>query len=145
MEKQCFKCSKTKPLEMFYKHPQMADGRLNKCKACTQKDVKDRYASPEGRKKVRAYEKERTQDPARKKAALVYQSRRRAKNPGKNRARNAVSNALRDGRLIRQPCEECGDPKSQAHHSDYRRPLFVRWLCFQHHREIEHGQTVGEK
>ena len=31
----------------------------------------------------------------------------------------------RDGRLIRQPCEVCGEVKSQAHHGDYGKPLDV--------------------
>lgn len=143
MQKRCFKCGKTKSIEEFYKHPQMADGRLGKCKTCTKKDVKQRYKSPDGRRKVVAYEKKRFQDPRRKQLVLNYQRKRRKNSPGKARARSAVNNAIRDGRLIRQPCKICGK-KAQAHHPDYRRPLHVLWLCFRHHREIEHGQITSQ-
>jgi len=42
--KTCFKCSRELPLSDFYVHPQMGDGHLNKCKACTKKDTADRVA-----------------------------------------------------------------------------------------------------
>lgn len=51
----------------------------------------------------------------------------------KIRARNAVAYALECGTLTRKPCEVCGDPKTQAHHFDYEKPLEVRWLCTTHH------------
>jgi hypothetical protein len=58
----------------------------------------------------------------------------------KKRARNAVTYAMRTGRLVVQPCEQCGDPKSQAHHDDYAKPLDVRWLCRTHHN---HAHGIG--
>jgi hypothetical protein len=141
--KTCMKCKKKKPLELFYKNPKMADGHVNKCIKCVKQAAKDRYYSPEARAKILAYEKSRAQRPERKAMALEYQRKRRKANPGKNAARNAVSNAIRDGRLARMPCEVCGNPKSQGHHSDYRKKLSVTWLCFKHHRENAHNQKVS--
>jgi ribosomal protein S27AE len=33
------------------------------------------------------------------------------------------------GKIIRQPCENCGDLFAEKHHDDYSKPLEVRWLC----------------
>ncbi len=138
--KTCFKCSETKPLDEFYKHSQMPDGHLNKCKECTKKDVRQNRSSKRG--KYSDYEKIRRQNPKRRENQLAYQRTKRMKSPEKYKAYNIVNNAIRDGKLIRKPCKVCGTAKVQAHHRDYNKPLEVEWLCFKHHREIEHGQVV---
>lgn len=48
----------------------------------------------------------------------------------------AVKQAVKKGKLRRQPCEVCG-AVAQAHHDDYYRAYWtkVRWLCTKHHAE----------
>lgn len=137
-EKPCFKCEQIKPLSEFYTHPKMKDGYLNKCKTCVKSYTAKWYNDTfEARRK---YEIERFKRPLRKSAIKQYQQKRRKAFPEKDKARNAVSNAIRDGKLSRCPCVKCGDSKSQAHHNDYSKPLDVIWLCFKCHR-LEHGQA----
>ena len=52
----------------------------------------------------------------------------------RRKAREILNHYLRDKHLEKQPCEICGK-KAEAHHDDYDKPLEVRWLCFEHHRE----------
>jgi hypothetical protein len=58
-----------------------------------------------------------------------------ARNYEKRRAHIAVGNALRDGRLVKGPCEigEGCQGRVEAHHDDYSKPLEVRWFCSRHH------------
>ena len=61
------------------------------------------------------------------------------RNQHKRAAHIIAGNAIRDGRLAPQPCEQCGEPKTDAHHDDYGQPLNVRWLCRKCHAR-EHGR-----
>lgn len=63
------------------------------------------------------------------------------RNPIQKSANTAVGNAIRDGRLMKQPCEVCGKKEAQAHHDDYSKPLDVRWLCTTHHAEWHKHNT----
>jgi transposase-like protein len=68
----------------------------------------------------------------------------RKRNPEKVRAHWIVSNAIRYGKLVRQPCEECGNKKSHAHHNDYSKPLEIQWLCHRCHWN-KHGWIRNPK
>lgn len=47
-----------------------------------------------------------------------------------------VHDAVKAGKLKRQPCEVCGSIKRiHAHHDDYSKPYDVKWLCPKHHVE----------
>lgn len=146
--KTCFKCNEQKPLSEFYRHPRMAGGRLGKCKQCTKKDVSTNYRNNIDHYKE--YERSRAMLTHRVKAREEYQkspagrasiskSKKKWKEANliKRAAHVIVGNAIRDGKLIKRPCEICGSEyRVHAHHEDYAKPLDVKWLCPRHH--IEH-------
>lgn len=155
--KTCFKCNIPKPLEEFYKHSAMADGRLGKCKECTKSDVRNNYSDK--RDQYREYDRTRAMLPHRVEAREKYQAEHpevverckkrwaennpekirestrkyRESNPEKYAAHVAVGNAVRDGKLTKKPCQSCGAEEVEAHHDDYSKPLEVVWLCKPHH------------
>lgn len=131
--KKCFKCGAEKPLSEFYKHKAMADGHLGKCKDCTKKDVRLHRAENDS---VREYDRKRAKDPRRRAAAAANAKKWAAENPEGYKAHYLVSNAIRDKRLVRLPCEVCGSKRSHAHHEDYSKPFDVRWLCALHHHRL---------
>jgi ribosomal protein S27AE len=123
-------------LAAFYTHPATTDGHLGKCKECTKVDVKrNRRARLE---QYRRHDRERYQNPERRESAIERTAASNARHPDQQRARSAVSHALRDGKLVRRPCENCGASRAEAHHEDYSQPLKVRWLCKHHHEAVHH-------
>ena len=77
---------------------------------------------------------------------LLRQHNWKATHPEAYAAHKVVVVAIRNGMLVRRPCEICGAENARAHHEDYSKPLDVRWLCQIHHvarhRELE-MQQVG--
>ena len=60
----------------------------------------------------------------------------RLNNPEKRLAHQAVQTAIRNGKLLKKPCEICGSLLNiHAHHDDYCNQLNVIWLCHTHHME----------
>jgi len=137
MQKECFKCKVTKPLDEFYKHKQMGDGHLNKCKDCTKGDVAEHRAR--NIDKIRAYDRARGS-----RQSPDYLKGYRKRFPKKYKAHGIVSRAVRSGKMKRESeCEECSSTfHVEAHHDDYDYPLTVRWLCSACHSQWH--STNGE-
>lgn len=75
-----------------------------------------------------------------------YMREKRRKDPleaHKHRVWARVSDAIRKGKIKRQPCEVCG-AHAEAHHDDYDKPFDVRWLCPTHHRELHQQRKEAE-
>ena len=109
-----------------------SDRKYRQTDAC--KEAQRRYdKSPKGKESGRSYRQSHKEEIS--EAARRYNSA----NPEKKKARVAVNNAIRDGRLERSIfCEECGLPaNTHGHHEDYvNRPLDVNWLCIKCHVEL---------
>lgn len=68
----------------------------------------------------------------------------RKKYPKKVKAQRQLQNAVKRGRIIKKPCEKCGDTKSQGHHCDYNKPFEVMWLCQKHHSQWHKKNGEGK-
>lgn len=145
--KVCFKCGEEKDINEFYKHKKMADGHLNKCKECNKADVQKNYR--DNIDHFKEYERSRLKLPHRVKAREDYAKTEKGKmagnkakkkytqnNPEKKRASTILCNAIRDGKIKKEPCERCDRTyRIHGHHDDYDQPLKVRWFCPQCHRD----------
>ena len=142
MTKCCFKCGITKVVAEFYKHPNMGDGYLGKCKTCTKRDVLAReqhlratdplwVAKERERCRIKEIKRYHTGRKPPKTGAQQIANREWRKRTGALAAHNAVARALRARKLIRPSrCDQCRERcKPDAHHEDYTKYLEVRWLC----------------
>lgn len=139
--KECFKCHQVKPLAEFYQHRRMADGHLNKCKACTRVDaLMHRALNMERRLE---YERRRNRSEHRRRDRRRRNTRYRRAHPEREAAYGAVYGAVRAGRLTKpSACQGCGrNVHLHAHHEDYRQPLNVVWLCARCHAEHHHVRS----
>jgi hypothetical protein len=155
--KTCYKCGQKKPLQDFYKHAQMADGYLNKCKDCTKKDVRQNRSKRNDY--YREFDRKRNSLPHRvlnnkeywesekgkevkRKIAKKYKSL----NPKKIFAINKLNNAVRDKKINKpEICSICGiyNKIIHGHHEDYLKPLDVVWVCPKCHKNI-HNRKLND-
>ena len=139
--KKCSKCNQAKDDTEFYRCRTSLDGLEGACKKCRNKNSQANYRA--NREYYVKFFREREQRPERRAYRRAYDRAYQRSDRLQVKARISLTNALRAGTVTRQPCEVCGNIESQGHHDDYSKPLDVRWLCFQHHRE-HHGQIVSQ-
>lgn len=96
-------------------------------------DERGLVAQGELRKKKAAWYKEHAEERRAKARAYYYA------NKEKDAAHRVVKDALKKGTLVKpESCSGCGAVTEhlEAHHSDYARPLKVKWLCRSCHRRL---------
>ena len=62
----------------------------------------------------------------------------------KNNARAMARTYWLRGKLRQKPCRHCGESKTERHHPDYARPLFVIWLCRPCHLKLHANKRQRE-
>lgn len=152
---QCRSCLLDKQAEDFY------FSNKTRCKECIKASV--HRSRMEKLDYYRSFDRQRSSRPDRVAAREAYaqtiegrlaharaNGKWQVSNAMRRRASQMVNNAIRDGKLERQPCFICGDEKSHAHHAHYDLPLVVTWLCPKHHKEAHRATAVilyeaGEK
>lgn len=132
MDITCRVCGDVKPSSEFYQSVVRKCGTIGECKDCTKERVRARARTNPA---VQAYDRERSKCEKRQALRARISAQWREKNPLAYKAQTAVSNAVRDGKITKEPCLFCGDPHVHGHHRDYSKPLSVIWLCPKcHHR-----------
>lgn len=121
----CSDCKLNKPLSSFY-------NRYKRCKACVSK-YNVEYLRKNRTKLLNDFRAYNATDKG--KARLTRMKR---KYEAKYKARSIVYYAVKTGELLKpNACEECNRTVFvNAHHTDYKQPLDVNWLCRACHNKL---------
>ena len=134
-EKRCALCGELKPVTAFHRKLAAKSGWHPRCKQC-----RSEHHEPQDQIKQQATRRRwMERHPDRMQAARL---RWLVANPAAARAHYTLTNAVRDGRIIRPAtCQECGTPcVPDGHHADYEKPLDIEWLCLSCHRKRDRRQ-----
>lgn len=137
----CTTCKKRKSVSDFNKRSISNDGLAYVCRKCSSIYYKKNPVRYKKRATVWAKKNRKRRLEILKKSSaknyertLQYIKKKRILEPEKYKARNKLANGRRLGWVtVPDRCEDCGKkfPKHriQGAHTDYSKPLDVRWLC----------------
>lgn len=136
--KTCTRCGQEKPSEEFYQQKRYTKERESyyrvkgECKTCSiELSSAWQLRNPESRAKIQRRYASTSHGKEAVRRSYASQSER---HPERIKARGKLSNAIRRGKIQKQPCQVCGNLRVEAHHHDYSKPLDVVWLCGLDHR-----------
>lgn len=140
-EKKCKDCGITKPAKDYYKQNNVLQYYCKKCSikrasawSKTEAGVRNRHNQDKRRRAYRQTPEGKAEN--RKHALQHYKA-----HPERAKARSALRQKIRDGKIKRGDCLICGEQNGQAHHEDYSKPFDVMWLCEGCHREYHFNQN----
>ena len=142
-EKKCCSCKKMKDISNFYRASIRKDGFQTQCKECSKNYSIKYYKTYEYVPNDKRREWQRAYYIKNKETVSEHNEKMYKKYPLKRWARSVVSNYKAMGKIKSEPCEVCCVENTQAHHTDYRKPLDVKWLCIKHHREEDYKLKAG--
>lgn len=124
VSKECSKCGEVKELDYFFKDLTGKFGKSAQCKACRTNRILEYQKTGKGKEVL-------------SKVRLNNNANRKFKHPEKFKARQALADAIRIGKVVKPLIGECGHVgRLVGHHDDYSKPLSVRWLCQKCHSNI---------
>lgn len=155
----CRKCGEECELPAY-----RAAKRDYRCRPCINIYEKQRCAvNPQKRKRTPQKRQPSPRTDKTRAQARAYRAIYRATHPGQNKeierrsylrrkadpinskklsARRTLRDAVRRGRVQKQPCKICGHAEVEGHHPDYSKPYDVIWLCRPHHHELHKAKPT---
>lgn len=158
-QRTCLKCGELKSADMFYARPEGRDGLRKECKECFKaasaatyhrkiRDVSWKLAERQRNRQRTRMDRAAGRKPPDNESSRASHKLYYVRYPERKLAHAKTNAAVKAMKLARQPCEECGAQKTDAHHDDYSKPLDVRWLCrlchAAHHIKLREAELLNQ-